>query len=42
VFVPILAGRIGFALTAILGAGVIVLSLVTASFIDVAALLFLP
>ena len=41
-FVPLLGQRIGFALTAILGAIIIVLSLVTASFIDTAAMLFIP
>jgi hypothetical protein len=41
-FVPLLGQRIGFAFTAVLGAVIIVLSLITASFIDTAAMLFIP
>ena len=41
-FVPMLGARIGFASTAILGAAIIVLSLISASFIETAAMLFIP
>ena len=41
-FVPILGKRIGFAFTAILGACIIVMSLIVASFIETPAFLFIP
>jgi hypothetical protein len=41
-FVPLLGDRIGLSSTAILGAVVIVLSLISASFIETAAMLFIP